>query len=267
MKILTGKQARPRRVILYGVEGVGKSTWAAGAPSPIFLDIEGGIADIDVSKSQVMKSWGEVVSSIHWLINERHDFRTVVVDSIDWLEKLIWQQVCHNHNTTSLEKVGGGFGKGYKFAADVFIELTSLLDGLRRKGISIVLLGHCKAERVENPELPAYTQFTPDLHKEAASHLREWADEVLFATTRIFTRQEDLGFNKSRQVALGGNERYIQTTHSAGVCAKNRLSLPSELPLDWAAYQQYWPTIQPAGNNISGVVVDGSSKLKTESVQ
>jgi hypothetical protein len=265
MKILTGKQARPRRVILYGVEGVGKSTWAAGAPSPIFVDIEGGIADIDVAKTHVLKSWGEVVAAVNYLATEQHEFRTVVIDSVDWLEKLIWQQVCANHNTTSVEKVGGGFGKGHKFAAELVIELTNLLDGLRRKGLSVVLIGHCKTERVENPELPTYTQYTPDLHKDAASHLREWADEVLFATTRIFTRQEDLGFSKSRQVALGGNERYIQTSHSAGVCAKNRLGLPSELPLDWAAYQQYWPASEPVGN-ISGVVVDGSSKLKTESL-
>ena len=122
----------------------------------------------------------------------------------------------------------------------------------------LVRAGHCTRVKVSDPERETYEKYSPDLHKGAASILREWCDEVFFAGYRTFTRAADEGFNKKRQIAVGGDERYIRTTHSAGVQAKNRLNLPAELPMAWSEYQKHWPQ----AGNIGGVVVDGSSKVK-----
>jgi len=262
VKILKGPKARARRVLLYGQEGVGKSTWAAKAPRPIFLDVEDGIGDLDVEKTERLETYSQVTDSISWLIREPHDYQSLVIDTVDWLEKVIWRQVCANGKVDSIEKYDKGFGKGYVAASDIWSDLLRGLDVLReQRSVNIILLGHCQPVKVDSPETEAYQQFAPDLHKTAASMLREWADEVFFAAFRVFIRKEDAGFSKQRNIAVGKDDRFIQTRHSAGVQAKNRLpSLPPEIELEWSAYQAHWPKT-PAGN-IAGIVTDGSSKQK-----
>lgn len=268
MKILKGRQQKPRRVLLYGQEGVGKSTWAAMAPSPIFLDFEDGLGDLDVEKSQRLTSYGATLNDLGWLYTDPHDYKTLVFDSVDWFEKLIHDQVCKNANVTNIEKVDGGFGKGYVAAALLLQEFLVKLESLMSaRNMNIVMLGHCTLVKVSDPERETYEKYSPDLHKGAASILREWCDEVFFASFRTFTREADEGFKKTRQIAIGGEERFIRTTHSAGVIAKNRLNLPAELPMDWNEYAKYWPSgsvpaPQANAGNIAGVVVDGSSKKK-----
>ena len=262
MKILKGRQAKPRRVLLYGVEGVGKSTWAAGAPSPLFLDFESGLGDVDCAKTERLSSLGEVYEALRWLYASEHDYRSIVFDTVDWFEKLIFDQVCKNANQTNIEKVDGGYGKGYIAAANLLQEFLGKLEKLiDARRLNVVFLGHATREKVTDPEAPQYERHAPDLSKHSAAILREWCDEVFYASYRTFTRTEDAGFNKTRSIAIGGDERFIRTTHSAGVTAKNRLSLPAELPMSWAAYQQHWPTasVSPAGD-IAGIVVNGSSK-------
>lgn len=265
MQIIKGKQQKPRRVLLYGQEGVGKSTWASMAPKPLFLDFEESSNDLDVERTARLHTYVDTLNALGWLYSEQHDYQTVVFDTVDWFERLIHDQVCLNANVTNIEKVDGGFGKGYVAAASLLQEFLVKLEQLMAaRKLNVVMLGHCTRVKVLDPERETYEKYSPDLHKNAASILREWCDEVFFASFRTFTREADEGFKKTRQIAVGGEERYIRTTHSAGVHAKNRLNLPSELPLDWREYQRYWPsaaTQTPAGN-ISGVVVDGSSKVK-----
>lgn len=272
MKILTGKQPRPRRILLYGQHGVGKSTWAADAPAPIFLDIEGGLGDIDCAKTDQLKSYGDVVAAISWLISNGSDFRTVVLDSVDWLERLIFAAVANDAGKATVADIG--FGKGYVEATRKWDFILSSLEALRHTGKGIILLGHARVMRFENPETPAYDRYELDLHKSSNGLIQEWCDEVLFASFRVFTRTEITGFGRERTMVLGGKERYIRTNESASAVAKNRLRLPDELPMTWAAYAQYLtPRVpaaqtehqvavpQPAGVNLTGLVVDGSSKV------
>lgn len=270
LKILKGKQRRARKVLLYGVEGVGKSTWAAGAPRPIFLNFEDGVADIEVDKTERLTSYPETLDAMRWLHGGEHDYQSVVFDTVDWFERLVQQQVCENARTTNIEKVDGGFGKGYVAAASLFQEFLQGLEMLSaERRLNIIMLGHCTRAKVQDPERESYETFTPDLHKLAAATLREWCDEVLFASYRTFTRTEDEGFSKKRTIAVGGSERFIRANHSAGVQAKNRLDMPDEIPFPkvggFAEYMKFWPSggESPApqtGGNIAGVVVDGSSK-------
>lgn len=264
MQVIRGRQAKPRRVLLYGQEGVGKSTWAAASPKPIFLDFEDGLNDLDVDKSPRICSYDECLENLRWLYSQEHDYQTVVFDTVDWFERLIHHKVCEVANCKSIEKVDGGYGKGYVAAAEMLQSFLTKLEALiAKRRLNVIFLGHCTRVKVADPERESYEKHSPDLHKAAASILREWCDEVFYASFRVFTRSEDGGFNKVRQIAIGGDERFIRTTHSAGVHAKNRLSLPVELPMVWSEYQKHWPTgtapASPAGN-IAGIVVNGSSK-------
>lgn len=280
MKIITGKQVRPRRILLYGQHGVGKSTWAAEAPSPIFLNIEDGLGDINCAKTERLNSYGDVVAAISWLTSNGEEFRTIVVDTLDWLERLIFNQVAQDAGKSSISDIG--FGKGYEQAINKWEFILNSLEVARQRGKGIVLLAHARVVRFENPETTAYDRYELDLHKSSNGMLQEWCDEVLFASFRVFTRNEDLGFGKERTIALGGKERYIRTNESAAAVAKNRLRLPDELPMRWADYAKYLapaPARQAAPaaiaaplppqaeelaaefNNISGLVVNGSSKV------
>jgi hypothetical protein len=271
MKIKSGKQAKPRRILLYGIHGIGKSTWAAKAPRPIFLDLEDGLNDIACDKSERIEAFGGVIDSISWLVQNRHDYQTVVIDTVDWLESLIWKAVCQrNGNAPSIEKVGGGYGKGYIFALDEWNFLIRGLEALRtRRGMHAILLAHCQVEKFNDPETDTYDRYAPNLNKHASALLQEWADEVLFASRKKFIRKQDVGFNKERTIAVGTDERYLQTQETAGVHAKNRLGLPVELPFTWDAYAAYLPKLgapevskpEPTGGDIAGLVVDGSSKV------
>jgi hypothetical protein len=261
MKITTGKQALPRRILLYGQHGIGKSTWAASAPSPIFLNVEDGINDLDVARSEHLKELGQVIDAISWLVQNPHEFQTVVVDTIDWLEHLIFHCVAKEASKGNISDIG--YGKGYEAAKDKWDFLLRGMDVLRtQRGMMVILLAHAKVTRFENPETDAYDRYDLDLHKSSAGMIQEWCDEVLFASSRVFTRTEELGFGKERKIAVGSGERFIRTTETAAAVAKNRLRLPPELPLDWNEFAKFLPA-KPAGmatNNINGVVVNGTSK-------
>ena len=272
MKILTGKQAKPRRILLYGPHGVGKSSWAAGAPKPIFLNIEDGLNDIDCAKTEKVTTYEDLVSAIAFIAQHGDEFKTVVLDTLDWTEALVFKRVAQDANKSTVEEIG--YGKGYKLAPDKWRFLLSGFEVLQSKGKTIILLAHAKIETFESPETERYDRYEPDLHELGSSLIQEWCDEVLFASFKVFTKQEDLGFNKTRQIALGGKDRIIRTNESAAALAKNRLRLPDELPLAWSAYAKHLPeavavaqpSSQAANGNIAGVVVEGSSKKKEVAV-
>lgn len=260
MKILTGKQPGPRRIVLYGQDGVGKSTWAANAPRPVFINLEDGLKDIDCDKTPYLKSIGEVMSALSWIGSDGQDYSTVVFDTADWLETLIHRQVATDANKTVISDIG--FAKGYDSALKYWRDVLNACEHLQRSGKGIIFLAHAKVVRFEDPEQASYDIYDLDLHKSSVGMVKEWADEVLFANFRTFTRKEDQGFGKERNIGVGGKERYIRTAKTAAAVAKNRLNLPGELPMEWAAYAAYIPGKKAAAPaNIEGLVVDGSSKV------
>jgi hypothetical protein len=238
--ILTGAKPGPRRMLVYGTAGIGKSTFATCAPSPIVLQTEDGLNEIDTHKFPVATSFDEVMSNLGALYQEDHGYRTVVIDSLDWLERLIWAKVCAIRQVASIEDIG--YGKGYTFSLthwrDVLDGLTALRD---RKGMTVILIAHAKIERFENPETESYDRYVPRLHKTAAALVAEWCDEVLFAGYRVFTKATDEGFNQKRVQGLGSGERVLKTSERPAHLAKNRLNLPDELPLAWSEFAKFLP--------------------------
>lgn len=239
-QIQAGKSRKPPRLFIYGIEGIGKSNLASRMPNPIFVQTEDGLGEIDCHKFPLARSYEDVEAALEALHSEQHDYRTAVIDSADWLERLLWDRLCRAYGVNSIEKVDGGYGKGYIHALTYWRKIIDRLSALRdERGMMIVLLAHAKVERFEDPEAPTYDRYSPRLNKHASALLSEWADAVLFCTRRVIVKSEEAGFNRSRNLAAGlgkdGGERILRCIGGPSCIAKNRYNLPAELPLDWPA--------------------------------
>lgn len=238
--IQSGKTAKPPRIMVYGCEGIGKSTFGASAPNPIFIQTEDGLGEIDCRKFPLARSFGEVLAMLTALRDEPHNFQTVTIDSLDWLERLIFDEVCREYGVRSIEKADGGYARGYVHALTHWRKAVALLEELRdKRGMLVILIAHAKVERFEDPESAAYDRYTPRLHKHAASLISEWVDAVLFASKRFRVQKEGAGFNErniAAPIGADGGERILRTIGSPACVAKNRFSLPGEIPLSWSAF-------------------------------
>lgn len=255
--IQRGRAPMPPRIMLYGVEGIGKSTFAAEAPKPIFVQTEDGLAQIDCDKFPLATTFEEVQQALAELQTQAHDYETVVIDSLDWLERLVWDAVCKEYGVKSIEKADGGYAKGYTHALTYWRQTVDLLGALRiGKGMAVVLIAHAKVEKFEDPESAAYDRYSPRLHKHASALICEWSDAVLFATRKFRTQSEDAGFNRKRTIAnaIGkdGGERILRCVGGPSCIAKNRFGLAEELPLSWAAFVAALSNHQSQGANQHG---------------
>lgn len=233
-QVTTGREAQPPRIMVYGSEGVGKSTFAANAPKTIFLQTEDGLSEIDCAKLPLATSFDEVLRQLAAIRDDEHDFATLAIDSLDWLERLIWDRVCQDYGVKCIEKADGGYGKGYVHALTYWRQFMTLLGEIRKvRKMAIILLAHAKVERFEDPEHPAYDRYTPRLHKSACSLVCEWVDAVLFATKRM---RIDSDTGRAAPVGADGGERVLRSNGSPACIAKNRFGLPSEFPLSWGSF-------------------------------
>lgn len=231
-QIVSGKQKQPDRILLYGVEGVGKSTWAASAPKPIYLAAEDGTAALNVSRFPVA-SWQDVLDAITTLTIEKHDFQSVVIDTIDAIEPLCWQFVCEKGKQKSIEDFG--YGKGYTAALDEWRVFIAALEKLRReRGLEVILIGHSMIRTFKNPEGEDYDRYELKLNAKAGGLLKEWCDSVLFARYQTFT---NLDAKAGRTKGVSNGARIVHTQRTAAFDAKNRYSLPDGLPLSYADYR------------------------------
>ena len=252
-----GRAAKPPRILLYGPEGIGKSTFGSQSPNPVFIQTEDGLDEIDCHRFPLAKSYDEVASALTELASQPHDYESVVIDSVDWLERLVWDKLCAENNVTSIEKVDGGYSKGYTHALTYWREIVDQLNALRNvRGMVVVLIAHSKVERFEDPESSPYDRYSPRLHKHAAALVSEWCDAVLFATRKIRTQSEDAGFGRKRTLAhaIGkdGGERILRCVGGPSCVAKNRYGITDELPLSWAAFVQAMSNYQTQGANTNG---------------
>lgn len=248
--VITGAKPVPRRILLYGTPGVGKSTFATNAPSAIVVQTEDGLDDIDCRRFPKVTTYAQVLEQLGALYHEDHAFRTVIIDSVDWLERLIWAEVCRLRQVATIEDIA--YGKGYTFALPLWRDVLDGLSALRtERGMGVILISHARIERFENPETESYDRYVPRLHKTASALVTEWCDEVLFATYKVFTKSTDEGFNRTRAQGIGSGERVLRTVERPAHLAKNRLNLPDELPLTWSDFARHLT----ASNAIAAVSV------------
>ena len=236
----TSSTLRPPRILMHGVHGVGKTTFAAGADAPVVIMTEDGLGMLKVPHFPLATSYAEVAEALDALLNEDHDFGTVVVDSVDWLEPLIWAEACKRNGWASIE--APGFGKGYAEALTIWREYLDRLNALRdRKGMVVIQIAHTDIKRFDSPEHEPYDRYVIKLQARAAALLQEHCDVVLFANYRLSIAKADVGFNKKVARALGSGERVLHTAERPAFLAKNRYGLPDTLPLDWKAFVAAMP--------------------------
>jgi hypothetical protein len=252
-----GRASKPPRVLVYGTEGIGKSTFAAGAPKPVFIATEDGLDEIECDRFPLATSYEEVLGTLIELRTQEHDYESVVIDSLDWLERLIWDRVCQESGVKSIEKADGGFAKGYVHALTYWREIIDHLNLLRsQNSMVVVLIAHAKVEKFEDPESSPYDRYSPRLHKHAAALVCEWCDAVFFATRKFRTQTEDAGFNRKRTIAhaIGkdGGERVLRTVGGPSCVAKNRFGITGELPLAWYSFVAALLSSQPQGTTQNG---------------
>jgi hypothetical protein len=279
MGITKGKLPGPRKLLLYAPHGVGKSSFAAGAPNPLFIDIEQGTHDLDIARwDERINSFPQFMSILGWARTQQHDFQTLVIDTIDWLEKLIFAEVAGLAGVESLADID--YGKGFPRTIPRWEKVLNTLAAIvHERRMGIVLLGHARIEKVSNPEGAQYDRYAPDLWTNARNEgvsnmVQEWCDEVFFMRKKRYTRTEGKGFNE-RGLATGTEEREILTSDTAWASAKNRLGMPTTIPAPhnggWQEYRKWiiagrGAVQAPASNGtasgafISGIVIDGSSK-------
>lgn len=231
--VTKGKIKRPVLMCLYGPDGIGKTTFGADAPNPIFLGGERGTDNLDVARFPQPKTWAEVYQAIGELVTEKHDFKSLIVDTLDWIEPLLHSQICQEHNAKTIELACGGYGKGYVEATNHWQRLTKELDKLRdQRGMHVILLAHSEVKTFNDPENQiTYDRFQLKLHKNAAAVIREWVDAVLFANLQVYQKKDG-----AQTRAYGDGARIMYSERRPGFDAKNRLGLPFQLPLSWAAY-------------------------------
>jgi AAA domain len=258
--IRRGPRETPFSVVLYGPEGIGKSTFGAGAPNPIFLGTEDGTAQLDVASFPSPQKFQDVLDAIATLATEEHEFRTLVLDTLDWLEPLIHAHVCKHNGKATIEAFG--YGKGYVLALDEWRKLLAAVGALRAKGMNVVLLAHSRVKAYHNPAGDDYDRYTMKLHEKAEQLVKEWADAVLFATYKVVTTENDQG----RIKAYGDGTRVAYTEHRPAWDAKNRYGLPLEIPLEWSEFERsHSPkSLDSLREKFAELVVTASEEIATK---
>ena len=230
--LIKGRQERPLRALLYGVEGVGKSTFGAMAPDAIFLGAEDGTAHLDVTRFPAPTSWTDILDAIRVLGTEGHAFKTLVIDTLDWAEPMLWKRICERDGKKDVEDYG--YGKGYTAALDQWRVFLAYLERLRdKKQMHVILLAHSWIKPFKNPEGDDFDRYELKINNKAGGLVKEWCDHVLFANYETFASKDE----KTKRIkGVSTGARLIYTTRTAAYDAKNRADLPESLPLDWSEF-------------------------------
>ena len=246
MEITRGKIQKAKKVVVYGPEGIGKSTFASRFPDPVFIDTEGSTAAMDVARLPRPSSWNKLLEEVDYIRNHPDVCRTLVVDTIDWAEQLCVDHICSIHNKKGIEDFG--YGNGYVYTKEEFGRFLNRLSDVIEVGVNIVLTAHAQLRKFEQPdELGAYDRWELKLGKKTQSQtsplVKEWADMLLFCNYKTYSVATDKDGKKHK--AQGG-KRVMYTSHHPCWDAKNRYGLPEMCDFDYQV--------------IKGILEEGSQK-------
>ena len=227
LNIVSGKISRAVKTVIYGTEGVGKSTLASHFPEPLFLDVEGGTSQLDVNRIPAPKNYEELLSIVKEVSETPSICRTLIIDTADAAETLCIKHILQKYNQKSIESFG--YGKGYTYIAEEWNRLMTVCDACIDAGINVVLIAHARQRKVELPDqVGAYDHWELKVSKQVAPLLKEWADLLLFLNYKTFVVTTDNNSKKAQ-----GGKRVMYTSHNPVWDAKNRYGLPEELDLSF----------------------------------
>ena len=239
-----GKVETAKKVVIYGPEGIGKSTLAAQFPDAVFIDTEGSTKELDVSRYPNPKDWNDIITYVNDYM-EAMPGKTLVIDTADWAEQLCVIHTCSRCNVKSIEDVG--YGKGYVYLSEDFTELLRKCDELIAQGVNVVFTAHAQMRKFEQPdEMGAYDRWEMKLTKKDAPLLKEWADMVLFCNykTDVITDQT----TKSKKAT--GGKRVMYASHHPCWDAKNRYGLPDQMPMEFSQIKHLFEGIETKAKEI-----------------
>ncbi len=240
------KHASPPRILIHGGEKVGKSSFASQADGALFLPTEEGLKGIDTQAlvfdgKPRLETFGEFDQALSYAETNLEAFSTLVLDSADWLEALIHQKVCEDDNVATIELAGGGYGKGYVLAVNIWRSILSRLDRINHQGKAIILICHSKAVLFNDPLHEPYDKWQLKLHTSKSGNgslevLKEWADVIGFAEAEHYVRQTAGDEKSKRNRFVAGGARSLHLQETAGFIAGNRYGLPPKINLSWADF-------------------------------
>ena len=233
MQITRGKIPSAKKVVIYGPEGIGKSTFASRFPDPVFIDTEGSTKDMDVARLPEASSWQMIAEEIEYIRTNPNTCRTIVVDTIDWAERMCVEHICQKHRKNGIEDFG--YGNGYVYVAEEFGRFLNKLEEVVKAGVNVVLTAHSQVRKFEQPdEMGAYDRYELKLGKKTSSQtsplVKEWADKLLFANYKTYSVAAD---DKGKKFKAQGGERVLYTSHHSCWDAKNRYGLPDQVPFSY----------------------------------
>lgn len=227
--ITKGIRPKAPKIMIVGVEGVGKSTAGSKMPNPIFICGESGLVGPQFSETAhfTPSKWEDVLAFCDELIANETDFKTVVIDTLDWIEPLLYNYVCRKAGPAYKSIEDFGYGKGHLISQGEFRQLIARLEQLNNNGFSILFLCHSVMKSVKNPLGEDYDHYEPKTNAKIAGLVKEFCDAILFAHFQVYTRK-----NGNKVLASGGDERVVETQFSAAWDAKNRYELPEQMDFD-----------------------------------
>jgi hypothetical protein len=224
--LIQKQQKKPPRILIYSIPGWGKSTLASSMPKPIFIDVEDGLMGIKTTAFEIPASFNDIVSYIGLLLKEKHDYKTIVIDTLTNLEQLIFQQVCTDYNQKSIEDFG--YGKGYIHSLEYWEKFLKGMEKLRNNGMAVLLLAHSEIKAIYDPISDVYDKYIIKLHKQPLPLVISKVDYIFFGTYKTTVSEEGEGFKKVKK-GIGSGERIIYTEERPAFTAKSRLDLPFEI--------------------------------------
>ncbi|MCP4477815.1 MAG: ATP-binding protein [Planctomycetaceae bacterium] len=232
--VITGRIVKPWTVVLYGVEGVGKTSAGASAPNPIFISAEGGSDQLDVARFPQAFTFGEINQQLNSIYSDDHNFQTLVIDSADWVQDLIVKDVCKSKNVETIADIP--YGKGWAEVGERFLNFLKDLSAIKQhRNMNVLILAHSEIRKFADPTGDPFDFYAVACNeKNITPKLKQWCDCLFFAEFDKTTKEVGEGFNK-RTIAKSWGERIIHTEHRASYDAKNRYNLPERLPLPKAA--------------------------------
>ena len=259
-EINRGKIKSAIRLVAYGAEGIGKSTFASQFPEPLFIDVEGGTKQLDIARFPQPETWSELLAMVDAVIAEPEICRTLVIDTIDRAETLLSAQLLAEAGVDSIEKYGGGYGKGYTAIQErMNKDLLMRLDRLIAKGVNVVLLAHAAMRKLESPDDPPYDRWELKVSKKVAPIIKEWSDILLFANYDI-TVVEENGRNKAK----GQAKRRMHANHRPTYDAKNRYGLPDDMELSFFPLRVIYEGLTPKQKEKTELNVDTPVSMPVE---